>query len=223
MEPNLFDKAIQLLKVFEQDSALSDLHKNSLAEATTRLTILSKSSIEIVKLNAELLEKDPNLTALRKMSNDENINSLLHEGAKDDPKLAAWLASVGGKVSRITSSAVSAYDLTKLDFSKEFPERIILLHSKTEAVYDNLWLVKTRLRGLPKFKNFNPSGLRKVRNDLQEHTEGGNSQAHIFSFGVATRGPVLRPIKPANIKAPHDIGFENNVEEFISEIEKILS
>jgi hypothetical protein len=112
--------------------------------------------------------------------------------------------------------------MTKLE-NVENSDQIALLHSLVETAYNNLWLVKQRLNTLPDFKNFKPPGVRNVRNHLITHTEYKNSGANIFSFGVITGGPVLRPIKPTGAKAPNDLGFIKNVHEFLTVLIRLNS
>ena len=216
---DLFNKAIALLTDYQSDSSLDITQGRILAEAIDRLKTLAKESASAIQTNAALLDGDPGIRQMREFMTEEKINEIMNEEAKRDKKLAAYLASIGGRLFKKNSSEVSAYDLSKLN-EESTPNAAELrkLHSTTEAIYHNLWAIKGRISQLPNFTNFNPSGVRDVRNHLIEHTEKKGSEAHIYSFGVATRGPVLRPIKPTGVNAPHDAGLETNLEQFLLEI-----
>lgn len=214
----LFTQAIACLSNYLSDTDLDSAMKQNLSEAISRLRDLPEQYMRIRDLNYALLETDEGLNKIRGFTTEENINKMLHKNAGNDPKLARWLDSVGGKIAKMSSTEVSFRDLTKIDPDNNHDRKIKDLHSITEAVYENLWTVKVRLNTLPKFQKFNPPKVRSVRNDLIVHTDGKGSGATIFSFGVATNGPVLRPIKPRGAKAAHDNGFEGNIKEFLEQI-----
>lgn len=226
MKSKLFDSALEFLGTYKQDSTLTHKQRYVLAEVITRLKSASEQYSAIIESNRALLNKDLRLIALREYMTDENINKIIGEQAQKDPKLAEYLASVGGKLTKKQSTEISAYDMSSLDKksqSHQQTQHIKHLHSETESIYHNLWAITQRLNQLPKFKNFKPQGVRDVRNHLIEHIDNPKtSEAYIFSFGVATRGPVLRPIKPAGVKASNDNGLEANVEEFLGSIVRIL-
>lgn len=217
-----FISAISRLKALKESSTLSQAENFAIGEAIARLLELKGRCLTIVEANTHLLERNPELKAVREIMTDEKVSEMLQDAARTDPSLAAYLTSVGGKVKRENSTEVSAYDMTSADEAPDI-EEIRRLHSETEATYNSLWLVKERLNTINRFKNFNPKGVREVRNDLMSHTRGNNSGAHIYSFGIATRGPVLRPIRPSGINAPTDNGFEPNLEEFLKELAILLN
>ncbi len=195
-----------------------------MSEVITRLKVEAMRYADVVKRNDTLLIADEKLTVIRETMTDDNVQKLLTEQAKLDPGLDKWLKSVGGKISKVQSSELSTHDLDTLDIEADEKASVIMqLHSDTEMIYHNLWAAKTRLNQFTKFKNFNPSGVRDVRNHLIEHTDKAKSYAYIYSFGIATKGPVLRPVKPAESKAPHDRGLQTNVEEFTKALENVLS
>lgn len=214
----LFRKTFDCLSNYLSDTSLNNTEKQNLDEAISRLQNLPEQYKRIVGLNQTLLESDEGLNKIRDFATEENISRMLHENADKDPKLAQWLASVGGRIVKRSSSEVSARDLSKINPEDKQDRQIKDLHSLTENVYENLWSVKGRLNTLQKFKNFNPPKVRNVRNHLIVHTDRKDSGATIFSFGVATNGPVLRPIKPSGAKATHDNGFEGNIKEFLEQI-----
>ena len=96
------------------------------------------------------------------------------------------------------------------------------LHSKVESFYHDLWVITLRLNDLLGIKNFRPKGLTNVRNHLIEHTDGPGSGATILSFAISSNGPLLRPLKPTGVPAPHDLGFIANVDEFLQKTQAIL-
>ena len=196
-----------------------------LDEVVTRLQNIFDDYKSISELNTILLKEYPHLNVLREMASDENINKVLTEAAKNDPQLEKYLNSVGGRVVKLNSFETAAYNMVKLNSQSNLKNlQIKFLHSKTESIYHNLWTVNLHLNNLPKFKNFKPKGVRDVRNHLITHTDKPmTSGAYIFSFGVSTQGPVLRPTKPIGVPAPIDKGLESNIEEFFSLIEKILN
>ncbi len=224
MKSEPFTTVIELLTKYQQDALLEPYQITILNEIIARIKNISDEYRSTFDLNSALLNEDPGLENIRKMMTDENINKILTKAAKTDPQLAKYLSSVGGKVKKVQSSEVAAYDMGKLDLQPDLriPE-VKLLHSKTESIYHNLWSVILRLNQLPKFKNFKPKGIRDVRNHLIEHTDNPKtSGAYIFSFGISTHGPVLRPTKPTDVPAPTDSGLDVNIEEFLSSIVKIL-
>ena len=220
---DLFAKTVELLKQYLESSSLDREQQRSLSEAIARLESISSESAEIIEQNARLLEADPKLREIRELMTDDKINEMMQEQAKKDPNLAAHLATVG-RLTKKSSSEVIARDMGKLDDqTKPDNAKLKELHSKTESMYQKLWVIKERLNQTPKFKNFNPPGVRDVRNHLIEHTDKGPSGASIYSFGLATNGPVLRPMKPTGARAPHDAGLETNLEEFLRKIVSRLS
>lgn len=217
-----FTDILSKLEILKKSSTLSQAENFAIGEAIARLSELKIQSLKIIEINRTLLERDSRLKEIREIMTDEKVNEMLQNAAKTDPSLAAYLASVGGKLKRENSSEISAYDMASVGEAPDI-KKIRHLHSETEAAYNNLWLVKERLNTVNKFKNFNPKGVRETRNDLMIHTRGNNSGAHIYSFGITTRGPVLRPVKPSGIKAPNDNGFEPNLEEFLKELANLLN
>lgn len=216
-----FINVIDKLKALKESSTLNQAETLSIGEVLARLKSLKTQSLKIIEANENLLERNPRLKEIREMMTDEKVNEMLQNAAKTDPSLVVYLASVGGRVKKENSSEISTYDMSNVDEISD-AEEISNLHSETEAAYHSLWLAKERLNAVNKFQKFNPKGVREVRNDLMTHTKGSNSGAHIYSFGIATRGPVLRPVKPSGTKAPNDSGFESNLAEFLDELTKLL-
>jgi len=224
METHLFNEAIQLLQKYLKEPQLTSKQQNALSEVISRLKSVHTQYSLVIKSNTTLLSEDPIHIALRETMSEENINKIMAEQARKNPNLAKYLASVGGKLVKENSTEISAFNMTKLSAQATKKSRKIeSLHSNTEAIYNNLWLIKQRLNQLPKFVSFNPAGVRNVRNQLMTHTEKSDSEAYIFSFGVSTYGPVLRPIKPIGVKAPNDKGLKINVENFLTSITRILT
>lgn len=224
MKSELFTSVIQLLTKYQQDFLLAPHQKLIFDEVFARTKSIFDEYTSLLNLNDALLNEEHGLKDIREMMRDENINSILTKASKTDSQLAEYLNSVGGKVKRVQSSEFVAYDMGRLDSQSDLQiTKIRELHSRTESIYHNLWSVGSRLNQLPKFKNFKPKGVRDVRNHLIEHTDNPKtSGATIFSFGISTNGPVLRPTKPTGVPAPNDKGLDVNIEEFFSSIVKIL-
>ncbi|OGM08496.1 hypothetical protein A2Z67_02080 [Candidatus Woesebacteria bacterium RBG_13_36_22] len=220
MQVKLFEHTLELLERYKNISNPTNEFRHVVAEIITRLQDVAKEYEKANQLNGYLLNEDVGLKHQREIMTDEFINKIMSKQAKKDSELAECLKSAGGKLKRGSSTEISVFNMTKL--TQKNTKDIKQLHYITESIYNNLWLIKQRLNQLPKFKNFNPPGVRNVRNQLMTHTERTNSESYIFSFGVSTQGPVLRPIKPSGVKAPTDKGLYTNVEEFFSSIINIL-
>jgi hypothetical protein len=220
-----FNLAIDLLKQFQTNSSLDHRENQILNEVITRLRTGSERYTEIIKLNQELLENDNIVKQMRELGKEDNLLRILMENAGKDPKLDQWLKGVGYKIEKVQGTELRAHDLNNLDnLSAEESKKVRELHTQTETIYHNLWTTKTRLNQLSIFKNFNPKGVRGVRNDLISHTDNKRaSNAYLYSFGLSSSGPVLRPTKPVGVKSINDAGLKPNVEEYIKSIVTILS
>jgi len=219
---NVFENAIGLLKRHALSERVDDRQKLKIYEACARLETVSKTYPVIRQQNDDMLKADAGLEVIRDQLPFDKVLPMLQRAAETDTQLAAWLASNGGKIEQVGLAETSAFTMTDLaEVAPETAEKLRQLQTATEQVYTNLWLVKGSLNGVHKLKNFNPTGVRDVRNHLIEHTE--KSGAAIFSFGISTGGPVLRPIKPSNASAAHDRGLDKNVEEFLQGIRNRLA
>lgn len=225
MKSELFARVIDLLTKYQHSVLEEPSRTFALNEIIARIRNISEEYRSTLQLNALLLSEDPGLGRIRKMMTDEYVNAALAKAAETDSELAKYLDSVGGKVERAESSEIAAYDLGNLDSQPDIRlTEIRLLHLKTESIYHNLWSVILRLNQFPEFRNFKPKKVREVRNCLIEHVDNPRtSGASIFSFGVSTNGPVLRPTKPSGVPAPNDSGLNINIEEFLLEIVRILN
>lgn len=218
----LFIQTIEKLAATKTAQAFTHTEGQWIEESIARLKGLKTRCLKILEANKTLLERNPQLRKIREMMTDERVNEMLSKAAKNDPSLAAQLKLMGGKVKSENYSEIGAYDMSSADEKISDLDEVRQLHLDTEEIYNSLWVVRERLSGIDKFKNFNPRGVRDVRNHLMVHTKGKNSGAHIYSFGIGTRGPVLRPIKPSGVKAPTDAGFEVNLEGFLLDLRKLL-
>ena len=204
MAKDLFQQTINCIIDYAKDQALTNNQEHASDEVVTRLKQLQTAYNEALDLNDQILHESLVLTESNRIMND-----FLKKNFKR--------AVVGNK------SHMVAVDLTKLD-EIDFvnTEKVNVLHGITESIYNDLWTIRQRLKYLPKFKNFNPPGVRNVRNHLMLHTEDQYSVALPYSFGISTNGPVLRPAKPSNIEASNDAGLCKNVEEFLTSIIFVL-
>lgn len=217
----LFNNAVAALQQYGEWPSLSEAQRHKVSEARARIAALADVFLEINATNAKLLESEPGMVRIREFTAHENLTRVLQDAARTDAKLAAWLAKSGGRIEQVGESATAAYNMTDLSsMTSERAESLRKLQAQTEQVYQSLWIAKGLLNETPKFRNYNPVGVRDVRNHLIEHTD--RSGASIFSFGVATGGPVLRPMKPQGAKAKHDPGLNANVKEFLEAIVRRL-
>jgi hypothetical protein len=77
VNPELFEKAKFLLTEYETGCALYTAQKRHLAEAVSRLHIVSLQYTEVMNLNNKLLTIDQKLSEIRKFGNPQNILKLL--------------------------------------------------------------------------------------------------------------------------------------------------
>jgi hypothetical protein len=193
------------------------------SEILGRLRTLSGRYLAILNLNNTLLNSSRGVLEFRKMASDENIASMLRHAAQTDPTIAKFLEGTGGRIVRrgtmeqVVQTIGEPTKNTDVD-----PALMEKLHSEVESFYHDLWVITLRLSELLGIK-FRPKGLTNVRNHLIEHTDGPGSGATILSFGISTNGPVLRPLKPTGVPAPHDLGFIANVDEFLQKTKAMLT
>lgn len=196
-----FINAIEHLKNYKETTAIGFHQKNAVAEVIARLETTAELYDQAKELNDNLLEEDDMIKRSREVL-DEYLKSIDTTG---------WV--IRG------TTMVSAFDLTTSEFSNPEQEKSVKqLQHLTESIYNNLWGIKSRLNQCPEYKRFNPPGVRDVRNHLITHTDIPASEATIYSFGISTNGPVLRPTKPIGVKAPTDRGLYINIGEFLKEI-----
>lgn len=207
-----FSRVIDSLTEYRKSTKLTDKQDHNLGEAIARLKTESKRYKEILNVNKNLLEESEQMNSLRQLMAPENIAKILTKEGFDTSKM-----------SLVQTTELSSHNMENLEgLSALESKKMLKLHSETETHYRNLWAIILKLNQIPVFGNFKPKGVREVRNDLIEHSNSGSSNAYIFSFGLATKGPVLRPTKPTGVKAPNDKGLEVNVEEYLDSIIKTL-
>lgn len=207
---SLFEQAIDSIENFKKADQLNLSEKPYIEEALSRLNNIEDRFIEVTKLNDDYIESDEKISEIRDNFSEEKVFKMLTEQANVDPKLKEWLQGRSG-IKVESKTEVSTFNLTEND-----DDKVSKLHTATESIYHDLWSIKERLNKVSRYKNFNPAGVRDVRNHLIVHTD--KHGAALYSFGVQTRGPVLRPVKPSDAKAKHDRGLVSNVEEFFNEI-----
>lgn len=206
---SLFEQAIDSI---ESDN-FSVEDKPYIDEAIVRLRNIEDRYIKVTELNNEYLESDQMTMKMRENFSEEKVFEMLKEQAKVDSELKNWLQGKSG-IKVESKTEISTFNLADNDDKK-----ISELHTLAESIINDLWSIKERLNNVAKYKNFNPVGVRDVRNHLIVHAE--KFGATFYSFGIQTRGPVLRPVKPSNAKANHDKGMVSNIEEFLNELIKI--
>lgn len=210
---SLFTQAVASLQKVVESGDFSPVGKQYVFEAIVRLRNIEDRYIRAAELNNDYLESDKRILEMREHFNEESVFKMLKDNSEKDPKLKDWLRGKGG-IKVESKTEISTFNLTEND-----NEKVAALHTATENIYNDLWSIKERLNNVSIYRNFNPSGVRDVRNHLIVHAE--KYGATLYSFGVQTNGPVLRPVKPSDSKANHDKGLVSNVEEFLSEIIKI--
>jgi hypothetical protein len=211
-----FQDATNKLEGLLSDDKILHQDRLYLDEALSRLKRIESQYLEIVNLNNEYLDADQQVLEMREYFNSPALFEMLKKQSEIDGNLKKWFDSNSGNMQISSKTEIKTFNL-----SEEVEEKISALHSKTESLYNELWLIKERLNKVDKFKNFNPAGVRDVRNQLIVHIDKPNSKATIFSFGIQTNGPVLRPVKPSTATANHDNGLVVNVESFLSAIVNI--
>jgi hypothetical protein len=212
---SLFKQAIVLIEKAADSGFFNMQEKPYINEVLSRLRSLENRYIKVTELNNSYLESDQRILESRENFNEEKVFEMLTKQATVDSKLKNWMA--GKKEIKIESKT----EITTFNLSDSNDEKISELQSLTENIYHDLWSIKERLNKVKKYKNFNPPGVRDVRNQLIVHVDKPNSGATLYSFGIQTRGPVLRPVKPSQAKARHDNGAVSNVEEFLNDLIKI--
>ncbi len=207
---SLFEQAIDSIENFKNSNQLDLSEKSYIEEAASRLKNIEDRFIGVTKLNDEYIESDLKILEIRDNFSEEKVFKMLTAQADVDPKLKEWLQGKSS-IKVESKTEISTFNLTENN-----DDKVSKLHTATESIYHDLWSIKERLDKVSKYKNFNPAGVRDVRNHLIVHAD--KYAATLYSFGVQTRGPVLRPVKPSNAKANHDKGLVSNVEEFLNEI-----
>ena len=214
---SLFKQAIVSIEKTIDSGFFNEQEKSYINEALFRLGSIEDRYTEVIRLNDNYLASDQRILEIRKNFSEEKVFQMLTEQAEIDSKLKVWLSGKSGiKVGSKTE--ISTFNLSELNDKKIFE-----LHALTESIYHDLWTIKERLSKVDKYKKFNPSGVRDVRNHLIVHIDKPCSGATLYSFGIQTRGPVLRPVKPSTAKANHDNGIISNVEEFLNNLIKIFA
>jgi hypothetical protein len=207
---SLFAQAVASLQKVVEYGDFSLVDKQYVDEAIVRLRDIEDRYIQAAELNNYYLESDKRVLEMREHFNEESIFKMLNDNSEKDPKLKDWLRGKSS-IKVDSKTEIRTFNLTEND-----DEKVATLHTATENIYNDLWSIKERLNSVSKYRNFNPSGVRDVRNHLIVHVE--KYGATLYSFGIQTNGPVLRPVKPTNSKANHDKGLVSNVEEFLNEI-----
>jgi hypothetical protein len=98
----------------------------------------------------------------------------------------------------------------------------VLLELHAEAFYFFAWRLRSVLRDIPGFGNFNPRGVCDVRNALIEHAEDSPRGVleHSFEYNIS-EGIRLKPHGggPGRV---HDAGLYPNAKEFIEDLMRKL-
>ncbi len=103
--------------------------------------------------------------------------------------------------------------------TNEFDE----LQMYTEAFYFFAWRARKSLINLPNLKNFDPTGINRVRNNLIEHPEQVGFYQQAFGFG-GPNGPVLKNARPEGFEHVYeDKGLYLNAAEFLEKLEKLIA
>ena len=219
----LFEDVLQRLDEYKNTGSLSVEASHAVGEVVKRIRQEAGRYEQAMTLNERLYQDDKTRLSMSGAMSTPNVLKMLQEASKTDEALATWLQERGGQIAKVQSVGVSAFDMNQLESDDPIRNaELEQLQAQTEAIYDSLWKAKERLKAVNVFKNFNPKGVRDVRNQLILHIDKPDSQAYIYSFGLGTSGPILRPIRPQSARAISDPGLEVNIREFLNGILKKL-
>ena len=97
------------------------------------------------------------------------------------------------------------------------------LQMYTETFYFFAWRARNSIITLPNLKNFDPTGINRVRNNLIEHPEQIGVYQQAFGFG-GPNGPILKNARHKGFEHLYqDKGLYLNAAEFLEKLEKRIA
>jgi hypothetical protein len=124
------------------------------------------------------------------------------------------------EIQRREVEVVAAMSVTDRGMPAEFMQSQDQIRALADAFYYIAWRTREVIRQLPELKQFDPKGIRYVRNELIEHPEKPLAG---WQFGGDFGVRLLVEVDGEAVVAPRDPGLYANANEFRDELLPRLS
>jgi hypothetical protein len=186
-------------------------HGQILSEIQRRLSRLQRQASELIDINNRMWAKRG--IEMRFDPLDESI--VLSVGGVER-RLKFERADPNIPIAAGASTGTSAYHAGNSDNADEEEQVLRLeLEEKIESFYQSAHRILKLFRRIPSLERIKSPAVTRVRNNLIEHPSDGS----LYSFGVGTTGPRVKPMYQGTQEFDDD-GLVPNTAEFVAAIVK---